>query len=81
MTWNYRIILHPATKSSDQGWYGLHEVFYEGDEPITWTSEPVTFISDEDEGQRGIWDGLAIALADAVRLPVLTERDGKLECS
>lgn len=76
--WNYRIILHAATET-DPAWYGLHEVYYGDDnKPESWTEQPTSFIADEDEGPKGIWAGLAMALNDALQRPVLVEQDGKL---
>ena len=78
MTWNYRIILHQPTEFHNERWYALHEVFYERGKPTSWTENPITFVCGEDEGQRGIWNSLAMALSDALRRPLLIETDGKL---
>lgn len=73
MTWNYRIILHPAANGTDYAWYALHEVFYDRDgNPDGWTSDPIRFVCDKDEGPVGIQRSLAMAMNDAMRLPVLT---------
>lgn len=77
MTWDYRIILHPATEEHSERWYALHEVFYERGKPTSWTSDPITFACGEDEDQRGIWNSLAMAL-NALCRPLLIEADGKL---
>ena len=34
MTWNYRVIRH-------DGWFGIHEVHYEGGKPYLWAERPV----------------------------------------
>ena len=69
MTWNYRIIHYK------DGGYGLHEVFYEkGGKIDGWTEHPINFVCGEDEGPKGIIDGLELALKDC-SLPVLEEKD------
>ena len=79
MTWNYRIIYHSPETVIEVGWYALHEVYYDRKgKPDGWTKDAITFVSDEEEGPDGVRKSLAMALADAVRLPVLMIHDGKL---
>ena len=68
MTWNYRIIHYK------DGGYGLHEVFYENGKIDGWTQQPINFVCEEDEGPKGIIDGLELASKDC-SLSVLEEKD------
>ena len=68
MSWHYQIIKH-------KDWYGLHEVFLEGDE-VSWTEEPISFVSSIDEGPNGVIRALRMALDDCERLPFLEESNG-----
>lgn len=75
-SWNYRVIFHPDPEWS---WFGLHEVHYNKKGKVTgWTQNPITFTCDADEGAAGIRLSLAMAIADAIRLPVLKEVNDKL---
>lgn len=66
MSWNYRVVRYPS------GEFGLHEVYYgEDGEPEGWTSRPISFVCDEEEGVDGISKSLAQALRDALCHPVL----------
>ena len=66
MTWNYRVIRH------EEGHLALHEVYYDDDgKPNGVTKEPVTFVTDSDEGITGIINSLEMALNDAREKPVL----------
>jgi len=79
MTWNYRIIYHTPEQEGQDGWFALHEVYYnKKGKSDSWTENAISFVCDEYEGPDGIRKSLAMALADAVRLPVLMIRDGKL---
>jgi hypothetical protein len=77
MTWNYRIVL---TEGAHGQSFGLYEVYYDADgRPETRTTDPTSFGGyDVDEGASEVQKDLAMALADALRLPFLVERDGKL---
>ncbi len=64
MTWRYQIIKH-------KNWYGLHEVFLDDGKVKSWTEEPITFVSDVDEGVDGIIKALQMALDDCQNLSAL----------
>lgn len=77
MTWNYRIVRHE--EAGKETYLALHEVYYtKAGKPDAWTSDPISFVCDEDEGPEGIRNSLAMALADAVRREVLVVRDGEI---
>ena len=38
MSWNYRIMRHEV---DGEVWYGVHEVFYDEDGSVSWTTKPV----------------------------------------
>ena len=60
MSWHYRIVRHT------DGSLGLHEVYCdEAGQPNGFTAEPVSFVSDAEEGAAGIIAGLEMALRDA----------------
>lgn len=62
--WNYRIVNHGE-------YFALHEVFYDSaDKPTGWTG-PISFVCDNDEGAEGITSSLQMAVADALKRPVL----------
>ena len=46
-SWNYRIMRHKICGST---WYALHEVYYEGGKPTTWTIDPVNLHGDTADG-------------------------------
>ena len=66
MSWNYRIIRHK------EGHFALHEVYYDdAGTPHSYTADPISFVSDEEEGPDGIIASLEHALTDARTKPVL----------
>ena len=78
MTWNYRIV------KSKEGWFGLHEVFYnKNGEAWGATVEPISFSSYDKPSD--IISSMSMALADILAKPVLeepeqwAERDGAEE--
>ncbi|MFT4055201.1 MAG: hypothetical protein QM681_11905 [Novosphingobium sp.] len=69
MTWNYRVIDHGHSLS-------LHEVHYdEAGQPNAYTTEPVTFVCDPEDGAAGLIGSLERALVGAKALPVLKPSD------
>lgn len=79
VTWNYRIIFHDADNKND-AWYGLHEVYYDKNGEVEgWTENEVGFICNEYEGAGGILKSLEMAMADAIKRPVLVVRDEDTE--
>lgn len=69
MTWNNRIIQH-------EDYFGLHEVHYDADGKVKfWTSEPVTFATDLDNGADDLIGSLERALSDVRKHPVLLAKD------
>lgn len=72
MTWNYRILAY-------DGGFALHEVYYDrAGAPTSWTETPVSFACFKCEGVEGIIGSLEMAIADALKHPVLTVSDGRL---
>ena len=66
MSWNYRIIRHK------EGHFSLHEVYYDdAGKPNGYTTDPISFVSDKEEGPDGIIESLEHALKDARTKPVL----------
>ena len=73
MDWNYRIVEIGRTG------YALYEVHYdEQGNPSGWTSDPLCFSADAEEGPEGIIRALEQALRDAKQLSTLKLVDGKL---
>lgn len=66
MSWHYRVIRQP------DGLLGLHEVYCDDDgRPHSYTTAPVGFVSDAEEGLEGITTALERALRDARERPIL----------
>lgn len=61
VTWNYRVVKH-------EGWYAVHEVYYEGETPVGMTTDPVVFTSED--GAEEIAKALELALKDVRDRPV-----------
>lgn len=76
MTWNNQIIFHDKDK---EPWYGLHEVFRDGEKILNYTEEAIDFVCDEDETEQGIIKSLELALRDVQKWPVLIESEIVLE--
>jgi hypothetical protein len=73
MSWSYRVLYFPPTEKQPVGSYGVHEVYYnEQGDPVSWTANPITFTTDEDEDSplESLKRSLRMALSDA-ELPVL----------
>jgi len=67
--WNYRII---KRKYKSTVTYTLHEVYYGEDSEVEYfTTNPISFCSDEDEGPEGLVQSLEMAIKDAKKYPVL----------
>ena len=65
MSWNYRVLDHGTHLA-------VHEVYYDRRGRVTgWSAEPTPFVGCPDEGVDSLRLSLAMALADAVRHPVL----------
>ena len=74
MTWNFRLVKHPQSKSGAP-WDGVHEVFYnEAGKPWTMTKEPVQV---EGESAKDVLAYLNLIKRDLKRLPILNA--GKLK--
>ena len=70
MSWHYRVLRHP------EGRLALHEVYCdEAGKPHSYTTEPVSFGADEEEGLDGIVGALEMALQDARARPILNTSD------
>jgi hypothetical protein len=70
LTWNYRVVCY-----RDQGGFGLHEVYYDGDgKPDGMTADPMV-ACDVDEGPEGIRKSLELALGDVATRPILDEAE------
>lgn len=65
MSWNYRII-----KYKDHDTYGLHEVHYKDDKPISMTIHPARF---RGETPAELISAMELALKDAKERPVFEE--------
>ncbi|WP_037516970.1 hypothetical protein [Sphingomonas sp. LH128] len=69
MKWNYRIIDHGDHLA-------LHEVYYDdAGQPSAFTTGPVTFVCDPEDGARGLIWSLEKALVGATARPVLKSVD------
>lgn len=64
-TWNYRVLRYP------DGSLSLHEVHYEDGKPVSYTTDPIYFAVDEDEGLAGLTADLERALSDVKERPIL----------
>jgi hypothetical protein len=73
MKWRHQIIFHDTDPDPEKHWYGLHEVYYEGDTVTSWTEQAGGFVCDAWETEKGILKELSIALASAIQRPVLFE--------
>jgi len=67
-TWNYRVVDHGTH-------FALHEVYYTDGVPTSWTTEPVTFVCDPEDGATGVQESLAMAAKSAIEHPVLLAAD------
>lgn len=77
MSWNYRMIRH-APKDGDEGWVGIHEVYYNEDlEPIAWTEDTADVFTTADDPVAGFhW--LIEKFTEAAAKPLLEIEDEKL---
>lgn len=67
MTWNYRVISHVWDDGSVS--YGIHEVYYDGKNPHSWTASPITgYYEDREELKQSLF-----LMLDAFYKPVLDE--------
>lgn len=74
MSWNYRIIHHDTDA---EPWYGLHEVYYDGDGSVmAWTKDAARFSA---YTLQGVQESLLWARGDARKRPVLLESQALLE--
>lgn len=65
MTWNYRIM---RQKEVGIGFtYAIHEVYYDGEKPISVSEEPCSILSEELEGLPWVLE----KIHDALKKPVL----------
>ncbi len=62
MTWNYRLVEY-----ADDGGFGIHEVYYDGDQATGMTESSISFYSEDRDGL--IW-ALETALKDAKERPI-----------
>lgn len=70
MHWNYRVLRH------EDGTLALHEVFYDEDgAPSMYTTDPISFAVDGDEGLTALTEALERALCDAKERPLLDVSD------
>jgi hypothetical protein len=71
MSWNYRVIEY-----KDGSGFGLHEVFYDDNgQPWGMTEDAIRFVSNKDEGPKGIAKSLMMARTDVRLRPVLKQPD------
>jgi len=88
MSWNYRILFHPAgVKKFDEdyeipyeAYYGLHEVYYRDGKPWVYTEDPVVVVDvpEEFHDVNEVHDEFESVLEDmkrGVNLPILKEDD------
>ncbi len=61
--WKYRVIFHDLDPDETRHWYGLHEVYYTENGKLMWTENPISFVSDIDEGVFGVIGSLELAVA------------------
>ena len=79
--WNYRVIEH--TYEDGEKWYGIHEVYYEGnndDHPLAYTSHPIPAVAEVYEGGEVWKESLKWTLEVMLKCldtPTLTEEDFK----
>lgn len=66
MSWNYRVMKHT---SDDASWYGLHEVFYDGDK-VSYTANPA-FVSDSLEELKDVYE----MIGESFKKPILDFKD------
>ena len=71
MTWNYRVIRHKDSKDALEVQYALHECYYETDDLISWTENPIPASAETPAALLWI---LSVMLA-ALERPVLEERE------
>jgi len=67
--WNYRVMINvtPRVHMDDAITYGIHEVYYRGNKPISWTDTPVEIV---EESLKDLKSTLKYML-EACKLPVL----------
>ena len=70
--WNYRVVYHPPYKytiggkeKDADGFYAIHEVYYEKDIPVSYTTDFVTY-GDTLEELKEIWDNVQKGLKKEV---------------
>lgn len=59
MFWNYRVMVKDE-------YFQIHEVYYEGDKPVSYTDKPITISSDNFNHLDGILDKIKQALNQPV---------------
>jgi len=68
-SWNYRIIYWDK---EEYPYYSLHEVYYDKDgNIISYTLEPIEFVTDEENGSDDLIGSIQMALNDVNKYPVL----------
>lgn len=77
MSWNYRVIYHPAPEGNERGedWLGIHEVYYAtdtDDHPLSYSTEHVGVMSTDGVGGLG-W--VLDRMREALNKPILTTAD------
>ena len=65
MTWNYRII--KKTLPGGEGYYGIHEVFYEDKKPVMVTEDGIAPYGESEQELLGHYE----LMGEAFRAPVL----------
>lgn len=71
MTWNYRIIKFDTPEDAEETWLSIHEVYYDGDRPIYYTSNIAGIEGETLDELKKTYE----MLAEAFDKPVLTEKD------
>lgn len=78
MTWNYRVIeyVDPTTR---EPWFAMHEVYYSGDKPLSYTKNPVGVVGDSVEEMRDVLRMMRAALDKPALREIDFQRAGRGE--
>lgn len=64
--WNHRIVRHDSDPNPENHWLGVHLVFYENGEQVSWNPVPETIRCSATVGREGIVGVLVNALKDVM---------------
>jgi len=74
MTWNYRVIEFDNDNSPYGQHRAIHEVFYEGDDPVAFDMQPAVILWELWEGEKAPFEALEMMRA-ALEQPILKASD------